>query len=176
MIMTIKEYTISREEFDSLDQFQKYEVYGRLALRNIVISDDIVVTEEFAPYDAYKDSVIDGKRIRYLIEIKIRNGSYPDYMLDSAKLSSMRAEKAKLLNSKEFDQVLLLYVNFTPSGSYIWDIEKNIAGKTPGSDYLRRTTAAPSSSVMKRIYYLQVTKATKYPYVIDIENLTSNLN
>lgn len=79
--------------------------------------------EQYGAYDAYYfalDHTTQSIKKRIWIEIKIRDKVFPDYILENKKIRGLESERKKLSLNK--DEVVFLYLNFTPNGAYLWNI------------------------------------------------------
>lgn len=103
---------------------------------------------------------------RVFIEIKVRNVIYDEYFMETKKYNSIKklCEKELYLNEDEYK---ILYVNFTPTGTYIWDtsILKDI--KVSKVEMNKATMDSRSDKVNKSKYDLPISKAKRYNYIWD---------
>lgn len=160
-----------QSNFDQLNRFQQSELIGRKALEEAFPNRNFQYTT--GEYDTY-DAFIDGDFKISLFEIKIRNASYDDYILESKKLNALIRE-AKKLYEQGYITVNIYYVNFTPSGTYVWDLSKAVKNLKKGSAFAGKTTAEASSKVNKSVYYLPVNRAYKIDYIINKEEIVEKL-
>ena len=131
------------------------------------------------PYDGYdcydvllykiKDGIITN---RMFIEIKIRDCIYDTYFLETKKLNSIK----KLCESELYftdDEYKILYLNFTPQGTFIWDcsvIEKeNI--KVSKQMMNKATMSSRTKKVNKSKYDLPISLAKRWDYIWDEKQL-----
>lgn len=130
-----------------------------IELHNIFPSDKWTYYKtSYLGYDDYDYSAtnkITGKRL--IIEIKIRDKSWGGYVYETKK-------HKKLMDIKKTDpnNITILYVNSTPSGTYIWNID-NIIGKykTTWVEMNKSTMNSRTEKKRKRVYLLETSDAFK---------------
>lgn len=165
-------------EFTS--EFEKREFLGREALKDIrslypnIWKYELKFTEyQFEFYDSYfllYDEITHSLKKRVFIEIKIRDKEYDEYVLEKKKLSSLKRKMKDLyLEDGEYQ---LLYINFVPSGCYMWDIT-NIDPKECKDDfYMPRATAIDrKDKTTKKCKLLSKADAKKFEYTFDENRL-----
>jgi hypothetical protein len=99
------------------------------------LSLDIILPELFADYEYSKyytdpesldvydcylmtyDKITKSLKRRYIIEVKVREQNWNEWMLEKKKLTA--------LNKKAGESgATILYINVTPSGSYVWNLSR----------------------------------------------------
>tara|TARA_R110000850_G_scaffold53256_5_gene127877 strand:- start:1651 stop:2133 length:483 start_codon:yes stop_codon:yes gene_type:complete len=99
------------------------------------------------------------------VEIKVRSRKFNEYILESKKFNAMH-NIYKSKNIKKED-VSLLYVNFCPDGSFIWDMDEIESKYTlQDSIFNRNTTESRYNKTQKQVYYLKTSDAIKYNFII----------
>jgi len=158
---------IGRKAFEQL--MAKYRPDSKLEIR--------YTDARFSPYDAAWDYVTkDGTKRTVLVEIKVRNATYSDYILEHAKFLGM--DKIAFATKKFRKDVTLLYVNFCPEATYIWDISKANEKHTLTSIWARKTTRGANTyeDVEKRVFNLPTSEAQKYKFIIDKQAIREELS
>tara|TARA_R110000851_G_scaffold74070_3_gene163519 strand:- start:4664 stop:5194 length:531 start_codon:yes stop_codon:yes gene_type:complete len=164
------------QKFNQLDGFQKNEVLSEYAMRDILPKAKLQFTKEYEIYDAFIDHLSPvGEKLRSWFEIKIRNGAYNDYLLEDRKLQSLL--KKRIVEEKRLGvRIKLYYLNFTPSGTYVWDLDKVLGVETQGTNYSQKTTAKASAKIQKACYYLSTKSAVRtFKYIIDKEEIIKTI-
>jgi len=120
--------------------------------------------DSMKPYDVFLTKFNDGSIVgRIAVEIKIRSQVHNEYILEPKKIESIinyfRA------NSLFEDEYKRLFVNFTPTGTYLWDM--NICkNKEHKPLFCNKTTANLSYKVNKDVYYLSISEVlNKVDYI-----------
>lgn len=157
-----------REEIARAALLELQELYPYIFKYNISFTID-----KFARYDAYymvlNDETQSIKK-RVWIELKIRDTSYLDYILEDKKYQDILNE----MNNMGFsnDDVDILYLNYTPDGTYIWKIN-NIDKKYQVEDKLMNkcTTISRNNKSNKKVYMLETKDAKKLNYIIDVDRI-----
>ena len=112
-----------------VNDYEKREWLGREALKDLqTLNNDFFkyklnfTTGQYDDYDAfYFIYDTDNKFKKYVwIEIKVRDKTFPDYVLEKEKLDRMIKQRERLYLKKE--EVVFLYINFCPEGTYCWNI------------------------------------------------------
>lgn len=128
---------------------------------------DIYITDisSTSPYDVIITKKDDnGKDIgRLIIEIKIRDKEYSSWVYEGKKHNSL----TKIKNIDP-DYNKIIYINFTPTGTIVWDIDKIIDKyKLERMEMNRVTSHSRSDKVDKRIYLLKEEDGKKWNYIWD---------
>lgn len=157
-------------KFEQMNRFQQLEAISTEAIKQLLPNTDVHFTDEFENYDCWVDvTTTSGEEIRVWMETKVRHTAYDTYILEDAKLKALQnkriAEERKLGM-----KIRLFYVNFTPDGTYMWDLDRI---KVPKSTvYAGKCTAKATNRVEKITYYLPKSDAIKtYDYIIDKEKI-----
>lgn len=176
--ISVYEYKITEAEYNSMDAFAKAEVLNRLGLQQVLSEEaqkTTYFTDEYCAYDAYKDVTENGLTIRYMLEMKVRNKVYPDYMIDEKKILGLRKEREKLKKEGYYDAVSV-YVNYTPAGTFFWNIESCIRKTQKVTTNAARYTAKESERIDKPSYMFKVSDADKsYSYIINKDELLKRI-
>jgi len=159
------------KKFYDLDRFDQMEELCKEALLQMLPTTNLKFSSRYAPFDAYivtKDKI-------FLIEMKVRYATYPDYLLEAKKLKGLLAARKKI-NKDTGKKVVLLYLNFTPKGTYIWDLDRAINGLKESTVSANRYTAKVSNTELKSCYYLPTNKAhRKYKYIFNKEEIVKSI-
>jgi len=128
-------------------------------------------------YDALYQRHFEGIiRKRYFIEIKIRDKIFPDYFIEPKKIKDIESVALKNLSKDEFE---ILYLNFTPEGTFLWNVrnlidnnkykmEKRLANKC--------TMKSRTDKIEKDFFAFEKTDAKFFNYIWDDLQLKSHLN
>lgn len=97
----------------------------------------------------------------FIIEIKIRQSTYPEgYFYETSKHNNLTI--AKNINP---DNNTILYVNSTPDGTFIWNIDQIIHNYKPIHKEMNITTmTSTQNKINKSTYILKIEDAKYYPY------------
>lgn len=160
--------TDQREEIARAALLELHELYP------FTFKYDIKFTvERYSHYDAYFmviDEDTQSIKKRVWIELKIRDTSYPDYILEEKKFKNIKKEMNDLgFNDKDVD---ILYLNYTPDGTYIWKIN-NIDEyyETESKGMNKCTGISRYNKTNKNIYMLETKDAKKLDYIINIDRI-----
>jgi hypothetical protein len=164
-----------------VDDYEKREWIGREALKHLQslypesFKYDIHFTQgKYDDYDAFYfiyDN--DNKFKKYVwIEIKVRYESFNEYFLEKKKLDRMIQQRDKLFLKE--DEVVFLYLNFTPSGTYCW----NITGMEKGYwDKVMMNTSTSNNKIdkqLKAVKLLSPSSGKTFDYIYDEKQLLRN--
>jgi len=143
-----------------------------LSLYNVFPGYEIMYTpvEGKQCYDVMLYKLNDGIMCdRVFIEIKVRDVVYSDYFLETKKINSIKKMCDDLFLTE--DEYKILYMNFTPQGTYIWNcnIIKDI--KITKQLMNKATSNNTTDKVLKSKYDLPTDKARKYNYTWDEQQL-----
>ena len=161
----------TNKQFTELNRFQQLELIGRTGLVEAFPNRDFQFTT--GEYDAYDAYIIEDFKIS-LFEIKIRNASYDDYMLELKKLKALLKIREEFYK-KGYITVNIYYINFTPEGVYVWDLDRAIANLKKDISRAAKTTAAPSNKVIKSVFFLPTNRAYYVDYKINKEAIKTKL-
>jgi hypothetical protein len=126
-------------------------------------------TDKFSPYDACFIKTDDHGTIlqRVKIEIKIRDRVFPDYILEPRKLKSIR-KNCDYLND---DEVTILYLNFTPENTIIWNITDMDSQDSTKLMANKATSDSRTNKVNKDVIMLNPEDGIRLNYIIDPEKI-----
>ena len=100
---------------------------------------------------------------RFIVEIKIRSEAYDNYVYETKKHKDLM--KVKNLSP---DDIGILYINSTPNGTYIWNIDKIIDNYKPIVKEMNiATMASRTDKEDKKVYMLDPKDATHYQFHFD---------
>lgn len=156
------------------NDFEKREFLGREALRelkqlypNLLKYDLHFTTDTYAAYDCFYhiiDSNTHSITKRVLIEIKIRDRQFPEYILETKKLNSLKKIRKDLgFNEKEMS---ILYINFCPNETIIWNID-NINNDIKTNEYNKATSTSRTEKINKDVIMLQPSEGKQLNYILD---------
>jgi hypothetical protein len=153
------------------DDFERREWFGREGLKqlkdkypNIFKWDLNFTTGKYDDYDAYWFIIDENQSIkkRVWVEIKWRDRSFDDYILEVKKLNQLKKLRDSMFLSK--DDVTFIYINFTPNGTFMWDITNmEDSGETLVAN--KATSDSRQNKINKKIIYLPEGK--RFDYVIN---------
>lgn len=154
------------------NDFEKREFIGRESLRelqklysNLFKYQLHFTTDTYAAYDAFYhiiDTETHSIKKRVLIEIKIRDRQFPEYILETKKLNSLKKIR-KDLGFNE-DEMSILYINFCPNETIVWDIDKiNNEVKTLVAN--KATSISRDEKINKSVIYLQPSEGKQLNYI-----------
>lgn len=159
--------------------FQQREFYGREFLKELkelypnYFKYDIHFTiDSYASYDAFYH-IIDAEthsiKKRVLIEIKIRDQKFDDYLLEEKKLNSLLKIRKDLgMNENE---MTLLYINFCPDETLIWNID-DVKDKNKSSLKANKATSVDrKNKVDKSVILLNKVDGKSLNYVYDYNRI-----
>ena len=156
------------------DDFEKREFLGREALKELKVLypnyfkyDLHFTTDTYAAYDAYYhiiDSNTHSITKRVLIEIKIRDREFPEYILETKKLNSLK----KIRKDLGFDEkeMSILYINFCPNETIIWDIDK-INNDIKTNEYNKATAVSRTNKINKDVIMLKPSEGKQINYILN---------
>lgn len=126
-------------------------------------------------FDAYY-FITDGESMsikkRVFIEIKIRDSVYPDYYLQKKKWDNIEKYRKSVYVGKE--EVLYLYINFTPEGTFIWNITEMDPKKLEWQEMNEYTETSRTEKVKKQVWRMEKSEAKKFDYIINERRILSN--
>lgn len=157
------------------DKFAEREFYGRQALLELQkdypekFKFEIHFNEDkYGHYDAYY-YIIDHNtqkiKKRVWVEIKIRDTHFDDYFLETKKYNNLEKKRKELFLNK--DEVVYLYVNFTPSGTYLWNISDISKFEKEKRSMNKATSTDRKNKTVKEINYLKTNEAKHFDYFIN---------
>lgn len=164
-----------------IDDYEKREWLGRQALKELrsLYPDTFKYNIEFTSgkYDDYDAFYFildkDNKLSKYVwIEIKVRKGTFTSYFLEKEKLDRMEAQRERLYLNK--DEVIFLYLNFCPEGTYCWNITNIDDGIWEKRLMNVSTSRNSKDKEMKEIKYLEPVKSKQFDYILNEKQLLRN--
>ena len=164
-----------------IDDYEKREWLGREALKELqqlypnTFKYDIKFTSgRYDDYDAfYFIYDKDNKFQKYVwIEIKVRQTTYPDYFLEREKYKRMEAQRDRLYLNK--DEVIFLYLNFCPEGTYCWNITNIDDGKWEARFMNESTSKNTKDKENKWVKLLDPSFSKKFDYILNERQLLRN--
>lgn len=108
--------------------------------------------------------------LRFLIEVKVRSEVYDEMFLEFNKWKEMN--KIKLLINGKFK---LLYVNYTPEGTFIFDITE-IEKYQLVTRTMKQYSSKESKSINKKVFLLPKEMAKIIPFVYNPDEFKPNYN
>ena len=162
------------------DDYEKREWLGREALKELKeIYPEYFkyelrfTTEKYAYYDAFYFIIdVDTQKLRkrVWIEIKIRDETYDDYVLELKKLNQLIKKRDEMFLTE--DDVIFLYLNYTPNETIIWNITKiKEEGEVKNKVMNKATSTSRKDKKDKKIYYLKPSDGKRLDYVLNEKQL-----
>ena len=115
-------------------------------------------------YDAIlylRDKVTMNIIYKFIIEIKYRDSDYDSMMLEKSKYKSLLKQQQEAIKYSSNEDIAILYVNFTPSGTYIFNLSSDKINnfiknnKNKVKEKLVKTTYIQNDKeINKDVYYL----------------------
>lgn len=152
--------------------FEKYytELYFTPTLRDI--------NKTTLPYDAVillRDKITMTLIHKFIIEVKCREEDYPTIMLEKKRFNQLNSEYRKALKIKApTEEITILYINFMPSGAYIFNLTSDKVISYITTKKNREVATLVSSTfieddikINKDIVYLPKDFAKYYPLTIE---------
>lgn len=132
--------------------------------------DDYDKYDAIQTYMKYKDNKTEYLRI--LIETKVRSEIYDEMFLEYKKWLSLLKIKVQMSGNYK-----LLYINFTPNGTYIYDLTTELLNSCElvtrkMKDY---TSAKDPKQIDKKVYLLPLEKAKFIPFIYDESSFQPNI-
>lgn len=161
-----------------VDDFEKREWLGREALKEVqelypghFKYEFQFTTGKYDGYDAFyfiidKDTLKIKKRV--LIEIKIRDTSFEEYILEQKKYNKLLKLRESLFFTKE--EMSILYINFTPGNTIIWNLDQ-IVFKKEKLVANKETSVSRKNKISKTITYLKPSDGKVLEYILNERHL-----
>lgn len=160
-----------------INKFDEEEYFGRQGLNelkelypNYFKYELHFTTDSYSTYDAYwviLDENLSIKK-RVIVEIKQRTEDYPEFILESKKYNALLKYRQDLFLTK--DEMKILYINFTPSKTIIWDIDNvKIEIKTLKAN--KTTVDSRTNKINKGVIYLTTESGKVLPYILNRDNI-----
>ena len=164
------------------NRYEEEEFYGREALKELqrlypfhFKYDLYFNTDEYGCYDCLF-FILDEKTLnikkRVLIEIKQRSEDYDEMILESKKYNSLLKYRENLGFNK--DEMVLWYLNFTPTKTIIWDLDK-IDAKIDVLKANKATVDSTTNKVNKSVIYLTPESGKVLPYRLNRKSIMRNI-
>lgn len=156
------------------DGFEKREFIGFNALLDLkkiypeIFKWEISKMPEGKAFDAHYFVYDEEKQMikkRVWIEIKIRDKVYPDYIFEKKKWDGM--EKYRKDVYLDPNEVIYLYVNFTPEGTFIWNVSNMEGKKIHTEEYNEATENSRTEKKTKKVWKMEKSEAKKLDYVLN---------
>lgn len=151
-----------------INKFEEAAYKERLFFNNLInlyklfpIEDWLITETPYTGNDSY-DFLVQHKQTYklFIIEIKIRKTAFSDgYFYETNKHKSL--SQIKNINP---DYNTILYINSTPDGTYIWNIDNIIDKYKPIKKEMNIATMTSYEKEQKGAYQLLITDAKHYPY------------
>lgn len=156
------------------NDFEKKEFLGREALKelqklypNLFKYELHFTTDTYAAYDVFYhiiDSETHSIKKRVLIEIKIRDREFPEYIIETKKLNSLKKIRKDLCFNE--DEMSILYINFCPNETIIWNIDK-INNDIVTNEYNKATSVSRTHKINKDVIMLKPSEGKQLDYVLN---------
>jgi len=163
------------------NDYEKREWLGREALKTLQsLNPDFFKYElkftsgQYDDYDAFYfiyDS--DNKFKKYVwIEIKVRDRTFPEYILEKEKLDRMTKQRDKLYLKKE--EVVFLYLNFCPEATYCWNITDMDDDNWERMEMNKSTSNNRVDKENKLVKLLDTKRSKQFEYILNEKQLLRN--
>jgi len=113
---------------------------------------------------------------RIFIEIKVRHTIFDTYFMETKKVNSIInfCKNELYLNDDEYK---IWYMNFTPEGTFIWNVKKEMSkNKIIYKEMNKKTMESRSDKVNKSVYELDKASGKRFNYVWDENQLINYYN
>lgn len=157
------------------DDFEKREFIAREALKELkklypnYFKYELHFTGgKYDEYDAYYhiiDPATHSINKRVIIELKIRDTIYEEYLLETKKMNSLLKVR-KNLGFNENDMTIL-YINFCPDMTIVWNIDDVKDNKTSNLRANKATSVDRNNKVNKSIIMLKRIEGKCLNYVLE---------
>lgn len=164
-----------------VNDYEKREWLGREALKDLqTLNTDFFkykinfTTGQYDDYDAfYFIYDTDNKFKKYVwIEIKVRDKTFPDYILEKEKLDRMIKQRERLYLKKE--EVVFLYINFCPEGTYCWNITEMDDNEWERMEMNKSTSNNRIEKENKLVKLLDIDRSKQFDYILNEKQLLRN--
>lgn len=155
------------------NEFQKNEEVARYALKEMnekykLFNGDIQFTSDvYSAYDAFYfiiDDVTHNIKKRVYIELKIRNRVFDSYLLESKKMNSLLKIRKDMYFTE--DEATILYINFCPNETIIYNIDKVKNLPTEKLTANKCTVNSKTDKIEKTVIMLKPTDGKQINYVL----------
>lgn len=162
------------------DDFEKREFLAREALKELNIkypklfkNELFFTNDKYSSYDSFyfltDDSGSIKKRVK--IELKIRDKDFDEFLLEKKKLKSIRKDCRTYLNDDEYS---ILYINFTPTQTILWDITDINEDNTSKLLANKATSVNRIDKENKDVIMLSPDDGIKLRYILNERELIDN--
>lgn len=155
------------------NEFQKNEEVARYALKEMnekykLFNGDIQFTSDvYSAYDAFYfiiDDVTHNIKKRVYIELKIRNRVFDSYLLETKKMNSLLKIRKDMYFTE--DEATILYINFCPNETIIYNIDKVKNLPTEKLIANKCTVNSKTDKIGKTVIMLKPTDGKQINYVL----------
>ena len=155
------------------NEFQKNEEVARYALKEMnekykLFNGDIQFTSDvYSAYDAFYfiiDDVTHNIKKRVYIELKIRNRVFDSYLLETKKMNSLLKIREDMYFTE--DEATILYINFCPNETIIYNIDKVKNLPTEKLIANKCTVNSKTDKIGKTVIMLKPTDGKQINYVL----------
>ena len=155
-------------------EFQKNEEVARYALKEMnekykLFNGDIQFTSDvYSAYDAFYfiiDDVTHNIKKRVYIELKIRNRVFDSYLLETKKMNSLLKIRKDMYFTE--DEATILYINFCPNETIIYNIDKVKNLPTEKLIANKCTVNSKTDKIEKTVIMLKPTDGKQIEYIIN---------
>ena len=155
-------------------EFQKNEEVARYALKEMnekykLFNGDIQFTSDvYSAYDAFYfiiDDVTHNIKKRVYIELKIRNRVFDSYLLENKKMNSLLKIRKDMYFTE--DEATILYINFCPNETIIYNIDKVKNLPTEKLIANKCTVNSKTDKIEKTVIMLKPTDGKQIEYIIN---------
>ena len=155
-------------------EFQKNEEVARYALKEMnekykLFTGDIQFTSDvYSAYDAFYfiiDDVTHNIKKRVYIELKIRNRVFDSYLLETKKMNSLLKIRKDMYFTE--DEATILYINFCPNETIIYNIDKVKNLPTEKLIANKCTVNSKTDKIEKTVIMLKPTDGKQIEYIIN---------
>lgn len=126
-----------------------------------------------ADYYSYYDSYFQLGNKNVFVEIKVRDKTYGDYVLERNKCKNLNSVYTNLYLRQ--DEVKFLYVNFCVEGTYLWDIDNYVFNydkiKWGNKEMNKATSSSRTDKVDKSCVMLKPSDGKTIDYKINKNQL-----
>jgi hypothetical protein len=164
------------------NDFEKNEVIAREALLelnkkyNLFTGDIHFTTDTYSAYDAFYfiiDDVTHNIKKRVYIELKIRSRIFDSYLLESKKMNSLLKIRKDMYFTE--DEATILYINFCPNETIIYNIDKVKNLPTEKLIANKCTVNSKTDKIEKTVIMLKPTDGKQIEYIINENEIIKRL-
>ena len=133
-------------------------------------------TDTYSAYDAFYfiiDDVTHNIKKRVYIELKIRNRVFDSYLLESKKMNSLLKIRKDMYFTE--DEATILYINFCPNETIIYNIDKVKNLPTEKLIANKCTVNSKTDKIEKTVIMLKPTDGKQIEYIINENEIIKRL-